>query len=115
MTVPLELVWLLFWVPGNGLNALAIAPDVNAAHVIDTIQRAVIALGGVLLVIALGRRWLRSSGPVRRQMAPVLAGAATILLQSVAWILFSSGITIEPLHDLMLRGPDRDPDLRSWS
>lgn len=102
VTVPLELLWLLFWVPGNGLNALAIAPDVNAAHVIDTVQRAVIAFGGVLLVLALGRRWLRSSGPVRRQMAPVLAGALTILLQSAAWILFSFGISIDPLHDLML-------------
>ena len=102
VTVPLELLWLLFWVPGNGLNALAIAPDVNAAHVIDTVQRAVIAFGGVLLVIALGQRWLRSSGPVRRQMAPVLAGALTILLQSAAWILFSFGITIDPLHYLML-------------
>jgi signal transduction histidine kinase len=102
VTVPLELLWFLFWVPGNGLNALAIAPDVNAAHVIDTVQRAVIAVGGVLLVTALGRRWLRSSGPVRRQMAPVLAGATTILLQSAAWILFSFGISIDPLHDLML-------------
>ena len=102
VTVPLEFLWLLFWVPGNGLNALAIAPDVNAAHVIDTVQRAVIAFGGVLLVIALCRRWLRSSGPVRRQMAPVLAGAITILLQSAAWILVPFGIAIDPLHDLML-------------
>src|SRR4029079_15719542 len=67
-----------------------------------TVQRAVIAVGGVLLVTALGRRWLRSSGPVRRPMAPVLAGATTILLQSAAWILFSFGISIDPLHDLML-------------
>ena len=102
VTVPLELLWLLFWVPGNGLNALAIAPDVNTAHVIDTVQRAVIAFGGVLLVTALGRRWLRSSGPVRRQMAPVIAGAITILLQSAAWILFTFEISIEPLHILML-------------
>ena len=101
MTVPLEFLWLLFWVPGNGLNALAIAPDVSAAHVIDTIQRVMISLGAVLLVIALGRRWLRSSGPVRRQMAPVLVGALAILLQSASWIYFSSGTTFEPLDDLI--------------
>jgi len=28
VSVPLEFVWMLFWVPGNGLNALAVAPDV---------------------------------------------------------------------------------------
>ena len=55
----------------------------------------------MLLVIALGRRWLRSSGPVRRQMAPVLAGAVAILLQSASWIFFSSGTSLEPLDDLI--------------
>jgi signal transduction histidine kinase len=101
VSVPLEFVWMLFWVPGNGLNALAIAPDVAAAHVIDTLQRVLISLAAVLLVTSLGRRWLRSSGPVRRQMAPVLVGAIAILLQSASWIYFSSGTTFEPLDDLI--------------
>ena len=101
VSVPLEFVWMLFWVPGNGLNALAIAPDVAAAHVIDTLQRVMISLAAVLLVTSLGRRWLRSSGPVRRQMAPVLVGALAILLQSASWIYFSSGTTFEPLDDLI--------------
>ena len=70
VTVPLEFLWLLFLVLENGLNALGIAPNESAAHVIDTIQRDLISLGSVLLVMALGRRWLRSSGPVRRQMVP---------------------------------------------
>ena len=87
--------------PGNGLNALGIAPNESAAHVIDTIQRDLISLGSVLLVSALGRRWLRSSGPVRRQMTPVLVGAVAILLQSASWIFFSSGTTLEPLDDLI--------------
>ena len=101
VTVPLEFLWLLFLAPENGLNALGIAANESAAHVIDTIQRALISLGSVLLVIALGRRWLRSSGPVRRQMVPVLAGAVAILLQSASWILFSSGTSLEPLDDLI--------------
>ena len=101
VTVPLEFLWLLFLVPENGLNVLGIAANENAAHVIDRIQRATISLGAVLLVIALGRRWFRSSGPVRRQMVPVLAGAVAILLQSASWILFSSGTSLEPLNNLI--------------
>jgi signal transduction histidine kinase len=102
VSVPLEFLWLLFWVPGNGLNALAIAPDVAAAHVVDTIQRVMISLGSVLLAIVLGRRWLRSSGPVRRQMAPVLVGAIAILMQSASWILFTVRISLGPFEDLVL-------------
>ena len=101
VTVPLEFLWFLFLVLDNGLNALGIAPNESAAHVIDTIQRDLISLGSVLLVIALGRRWLRSSGPVRRQMAPVLVGAVAILLQSASWIFLSSGTSLEPLDDLI--------------
>jgi signal transduction histidine kinase len=101
VTVPLEFLWFLFLVLDSGLNALGIAPNESAAHVIDTIQRDLISLGSVLLVIALGRRWLRSSGPVRRQMAPVLVGAVAILLQSASWIFLSSGTSLEPLDALI--------------
>ena len=101
VTVPLEFIWFLFLVLDSGLNALGIAPNESAAHVIDTIQRDLISLGSVLLVIALGRRWSLSSGPVRRQMAPVLVGAAAILLQSASWIFLSSGTRLEPLDDLI--------------
>ena len=73
VVVPLEFLWLLFWVPENGLNILAIAPDESAAKVVDTIQRAVISFGSVLLIIVVlsalaaspaarfGARWCRSS------------------------------------------------------
>ena len=81
VTVPLEFLWFLFLVLDSGLNALGIAPNESAAHVIDTIQRDLISLGSVLLVVALGRRWLRSSGLTRRQLVPVLVGAVAILLQ----------------------------------
>ena len=101
VTVPLEFLWLLFLVPANGLNALGIAADPNAAQVIDRIQRVLISLGAVLLVISLGRRWLLSSGPVQRQMAPVLVGAVAILLQSASWIFLSSGTSLDLLDDLI--------------
>ncbi len=101
VTVPLEFLWLLFLVPENGLNALGIAADPTAAHVVDTIQRVAISVGAVLLVAAVVRRWLRSSDPVRRQMVPVLAGAVGILLQSASWIFFSSGTSLEALDNLI--------------
>jgi signal transduction histidine kinase len=101
VTVPLEFIWFLFLALDNGLNALGIAPNESAGHVIDTIQRDLISVGSVLLVIALGRRWLRSSGPVRRQMTPVLVGAVAILLQSLSWILFSSGTSLDLLDALI--------------
>jgi signal transduction histidine kinase len=101
VTVPLELLWLLFLVPDNGQNVLAIAPNASAAHAIDSIQRVVISLGSVLLVFALGLRLLRSRGPVRRQMSPVLVGGIAILLQSTSWILFSSGTSLDVLDDLI--------------
>ncbi len=102
VTVPLELLWFLFLVPENGLNALGFAADPSAAHVIDRLQRATISVGAVLLVISLGRRWLRSSGPVRGQMAPALVGAVAILLQSASWIVLSSGASLAPLDDVIL-------------
>jgi signal transduction histidine kinase len=101
VTVPLEFLWLLFLVPDNGLNVLGIAADPSAAQVIDRLQRVLISVGAVLLVISLGRRWLRSSGPGRRQLAPVLVGAVAILLQSVSWIFLSSGTSLEALDDLI--------------
>jgi signal transduction histidine kinase len=102
VTVPLEFLWLLFWVPGNGLNMLGVAPNESAAQVIDTIQRALASLGSVLVVIALARRWLRSSGPVRRQLVPVLAGAFALLLQLTGWVLSAFAIRLVPLNDLIL-------------
>ena len=112
VAVPLEFFWLLFWEPAasacppgvvscSRLNALTIVPDASAAHVIDTIQRIGFSTGAVLLVIVIGRRWLRSSGPARRQMMPVLAGALAILPQAASWMLFTIGIKLEPVQNLV--------------
>ena len=102
MSVPLEFLWLLFFVPENGLNVLAIAPNEDAAHVIDTIQRILISLGGVLLVLAMVGAGCASSGPVRRQMVPVLVGAIATLLLSASWIFEAFGISVEPLNTVAL-------------
>ena len=112
VTVPLEFLWLLFWEPAasacppgvascSRLNALAIAPDASAAHLLDTMQRIGFTTGAVLLVIVIGRRWLRSSGPARRQMVPVLAGALAILPQAASWMLFTIGIRLGVLQNLV--------------
>ncbi len=101
VTVPLELLWFVFLVPANGLNALGFAPNPDAAHVIDTVQRDLISFGSVLLVISLGRLWIRSSGPARRQLLPILVGGVAILLQSTSWILFSSGQSHDFLDELI--------------
>jgi signal transduction histidine kinase len=56
----------------------------------------------VFIVVALGRRWLRSTGPVRRQLVPVLAGGFALVPQLTAWVLSSFGIRLELLNDLIL-------------
>jgi signal transduction histidine kinase len=112
VTVPLEFLWLLFWVPAASacppsvancglLNVLAFAPDPGAARVVDTIQRVGFSTGAALLVATLGRRWVRASGPTRRQMTPVLVGAVALLPQAASWILFTVGIRLAPLQALV--------------
>src|SRR3954470_22506054 len=102
VTVPLELLWLLFWEPSEGVNALAVLPDPGAASVIDGVQRLVIVVASILLVGRLVAAWVRATAPVRRQMFPVLAGAAAILLGSLSTILFKFGISLEPFSWLIL-------------
>jgi signal transduction histidine kinase len=102
VTVPLELVWLLFWEPSEGVNALAVLPDPGAASVIDGVQRFVIVLASIVLVGRLVAAWVGASAPVRRQMFPVIAGTAAILLGSLSTILFKFGISLEPFSWLML-------------
>ena len=102
VSVPLEFVWLLFYVPEGGVNVLAIAPNAEAAGVIDVIQRSALSVGAVLLAGRVGQRWLLASGPGRRQMTPVLVGAIAILLASASWLLQPVGITIALLNELIL-------------
>jgi signal transduction histidine kinase len=102
VSVPLEFVWLLFYEVEGGLNVLAVAPNATAAQVVDAVQRSALAVAAILLTVSVGRRWLRSSGPVRRQTTPVLVGAVAILLASASWILQPFGITVPELNNLVL-------------
>src|SRR3954452_622141 len=74
----LGVIWLLF-LDDRG-NLLAICPDADTAHTIDTIQRALgfAATLGTFAVLA-GRWWL-STPPLRRAMLPSLAGGVSLLL-----------------------------------
>jgi signal transduction histidine kinase len=101
VAVPLEFLWLVFLVPANGLNALALAPDAGAAELVDRLQRVIYSAAAALLVLALGLRWLRSTGPARVQMAPVIVGSVAILLQSAEWIFFSYGQSSEGLNEVI--------------
>jgi signal transduction histidine kinase len=102
VSIPLEFLWLLFYMPPSGLNALAIAPNESAAKVIDIVQRVSLSIGAILLALSVARRWLRSSGPVRRTMAPVVVASAAVVLSSVEWILFGLGVSLEPLEIAIL-------------
>ena len=101
VTVPLEFLWLLFLADEGGLNVLLVVANDDAAHVVDRLQRTLFTIGALLLVGSLARRWGRSTGPARRQMAPILVGGIAILLQSVSWMLFNFGSASEVLDALI--------------
>src|SRR4051794_13659705 len=73
VTVPLQVAWLLF-LPAAG-NALVAWPDQGIADAIDGTQRIVFLVVVTVLAVALVRRWLRGSRPLRRVLSPGLAGA----------------------------------------
>jgi signal transduction histidine kinase len=102
VTVPLEFAWFLFWEPATGANVLGLWPDTGTAGTIDTIQRTLIVTGAVLLVAVQARRWSAATPPVRRQMTPVLAGTAAILLASLATVLSTVGLPLGLLVWLVL-------------
>jgi signal transduction histidine kinase len=81
---PLELLWLaLLDVPGN---VLLVSADADAASVVDWIQRIVLTCTDLALVAVLVTRWLRASPPMRRLLAPVLAGAVAITVGTFALV-----------------------------
>ena len=103
VTVPLQAAWLLFWDPANGPgNALAIWPDNAIADNIDTVQRALIIVGALLVVAHLARRWYRASVPMRRALTPILAGAVAMALGTSLSVLFKLGIPIQPIVWIVL-------------
>jgi len=83
MAVPLELLWLLFFDPGESKNALLVWPNAGFAGHVDSAQRALTVTASVVLAVRLSRRWILASPPLRRALVPVLVGSAAILLGSV--------------------------------
>ena len=83
MAVPLELLWLLFFDPGDGKNVLLAWPSSSVAGHVDSAQRALVVTASVVLAVRLSRRWIHASPPLRRALVPVLVGSAAILLASI--------------------------------
>jgi signal transduction histidine kinase len=97
MAFPLELAWLLFWTTGGSPeNALAVWPNTAVAGNVDSAQRALVVLASVVLAIALTRRWLQASPPLRRALVPILVGSVGILLSSVLVALDKFQIDFPP-------------------
>jgi signal transduction histidine kinase len=81
--VPLQILWLLFHEEQEPRNAFLVWPSASTADAIDTGQR-VIWLGVALVLVAtVARRWVFASPPLRRTLAPVLAGGITVLVFSL--------------------------------
>ncbi len=83
MAVPLELLWLLVFDPGDGKNVLLAWPSSSVAGHVDSAQRALVVTASVVLAVRLSRRWIHASPPLRRALVPVLVGSAAILLASI--------------------------------
>ena len=95
VALPLELLWLLFFDPGEPGNALLVWSNADAAGYVDWIQRALIVTASVVLAVTLSRRWISASPPLRRALVPVLAGSAAILLGSVLVVLSKFQVDFE--------------------
>ena len=84
--LPLELLWLLFLNfesfggPDVPRNVLMIADKPAMAEAVDTVQRVILIVSLATLAAVLVRRWRRASAPLRRVLAPVLAGAAGLAM-----------------------------------
>jgi signal transduction histidine kinase len=90
--IPLELLWLLFlnfesFGGAAGDNVLMVADEPAIADAVDTVQRVILIASLGTLATVLVRRWLRASAPLRRVLAPVLAGAAGLTMLTVVYLL----------------------------
>jgi signal transduction histidine kinase len=83
--VPIELVWLLFYVSEEGpANALLVWPDDSVGDAIDAVSTTLAVGAALTLSVTLARRWLEGSAPLRRALVPILIGAAAMLVSTLA-------------------------------
>ncbi len=90
--VPLELLWLMFldfddFGEGIPRNVLMVADRPGLADAIDTVQRVILITTLATLAYVLVRRFVRASAPLRRVLAPVLAGALGLALLAADYLL----------------------------
>ena len=101
--VPLQVVWLLFWVPDTPpANAFVVWPDATIADAVDWAQRVLVAAGSLALTAALARRWSVASTALRRSLTPVLAGGIATVLASATVIVQAAGGHFAPLNWVLL-------------
>jgi signal transduction histidine kinase len=101
--VPLQVVWLLFWVPDTPpANAFVVWPDATIADAVDWAQRVLVAAGALALTAALARRWSVASTALRRSLTPVLAGGIATVLASATVIVQTAGGHFAPLNWVLL-------------
>ena len=81
--VPMQILWLLFLEGQEPRNAFLAWPSASTADAIDTAQRVVWLGVAVVLVVWFVARWIVASPPLRRTLAPVLAGCVTVLVFSL--------------------------------
>jgi signal transduction histidine kinase len=109
IAIPVELLWLMFFdfqtneqLKGAPDNALLIAARPDVAHAIDVTQR-VILLGALgTLTVTLARRYRRAGGPLRRALAPVLAGSIGLGAFTAVYAVDTFGGDVELLYAVAL-------------
>jgi signal transduction histidine kinase len=79
--VPLQILWLLFL--DQPQNAFVVWPSAATADAVDTAQRIIWLCVAVVLVAMFAQRWIVASPPLRRTLAPVVAGGVTVLVFSL--------------------------------
>jgi signal transduction histidine kinase len=94
--VPMQLLWLLFFEGQEPRNAFLVWPSASTADAIDTAQRVVWLGVAVVLVVMFAARWIVASRPLRRTLAPVLAGGVTVLVFSL-YVIVDKYWTAPPL------------------
>jgi signal transduction histidine kinase len=94
--VVLQVTWLLFLdEDGNLLRAF---PDADTAHVVDRVQRGLLACILTATAALVAIRWAKSSAPRRHALLPSLAGALVLALFTVLLANdLVSGTRSEPL------------------
>ncbi len=81
--VPMQILWLLFFEGQEPRNAFLVWPSASTADAIDMAQRVVWLGVAVVLVVWFVARWIVAGPPLRRTLAPVLAGCVTVLVFSL--------------------------------